>query len=54
MGTKLPKGYAAVENGRSEALTFIANHDYTIVQVQIDSTKLVHAGLLCIKSVSAP
>jgi hypothetical protein len=36
-----------------DPLSFIADHYHTVVRVQVDSTKLVHAGLLCVKSLSA-
>src|SRR5260370_34527084 len=34
-----------------DPVSFIADHYHTVVRVQVDSTKLVHAGLLCVKSV---
>src|SRR5258707_3369159 len=34
-----------------DPVSFIADHYHTVVRVQVDSTKLVHAGLLCVESV---
>jgi hypothetical protein len=34
-----------------DPVSFIADHYHTVVRVQVDSNKLVHAGLLCVKSV---
>src|ERR1700688_13188 len=37
-----------------DPVSFVADHYHTVVRVQVDANKLVHAGLRASKSVSAP